>query len=106
MLIGAVQRELRQLLTARTQRATGPLAEAEQELVTLAVECETLEAQRRQFDENLTRLATQQEAYEDAQRKRPWEAHEHKALQAQARAAALAELERSVQGAGANAACQ
>jgi hypothetical protein len=98
VLIGAVQRELRQLLTARTQRATGPLAEAEQELVTLAGECETLEAQRRQFDENLTRLATQQEAYEDAQRKRPWEAHEQKALQAQARAAALAELERSVQG--------
>jgi hypothetical protein len=98
VLIGAVQRELRQLLTARTQRATGPLAEAEQALATLAVERDTLEAQRRQFDENLTRLATQQEAFEDAQRKRPWEAHEQKALQAQARAAAVAELERSVQG--------
>ena len=98
VLIGAVQRELRQLLTARTQRSTGPLAEAEQALTALAVERDTLEAQRRQFDENLTRLATQQEASEDAQRKRPWEAHEQKALQAQARAAAVAELERSVQG--------
>jgi len=74
VLIGAVQRELRQLLTARTQRATGPLAEAEQALAALAVERDTLEGQRRQFDENLTRLATQQEAFEDAQRKRPWEA--------------------------------
>ena len=98
VLIGAVQRELRQLLTARTQRSTGPLAEAEQALATLAGERDTLDAQRRQFDENLTRLATQQEAFEDAQRKRPWEAHEQKAAQAQARAAALAELERSVQG--------
>ena len=98
VLIGAVQRELRQLLTARTQRATGPLAEAEQALATLAVERDNFEAQRRQFDENLTRLATHQEAFEDAQRKRPWEAHEQKALQAQARAAAVAELERSVQG--------
>ena len=98
VLIGAVQRELRQLLTARTQRATGPLAEAEQALAALAVERDTLEGQRRQFDENLTRLATQQEAFEDAQRKRPWEAHEQKAVQAQARAAALAELERNVQG--------
>src|SRR3984957_12898685 len=98
VLIGAVQRELRQLLTARTQRSTGPLAEAEQALAALAVERDTLEAQRRQFDENLTRLATQQEAFEDAQRKRPWEVHEQKVLQAQARAAAVAELERSVQG--------
>ncbi|SDI70821.1 AAA family ATPase [Paraburkholderia phenazinium] len=98
VLIGAVQGELRQLLTARTQRATGPLAEAEQALAALAAERDTLDAQRRQFDENLTRLATQQEAFEDALRKRPWEAHEQKAVEAQARAAALAELERSVEG--------
>jgi DNA repair exonuclease SbcCD ATPase subunit len=97
VLIGAVQRELRHLLTARTQRSTGLLAEAEQTLATLALECEALEAQRRQFDENLTRLATQQEASEDAQRKRPWEAHEQKAVQQEARAVAVAELERSVQ---------
>lgn len=98
VLISAVQRELRQLLTARTQRSTGPLAEAEQALAALTAERDTLDAQRQQFEENLTRLATQQEAYEDAQRKRPWEAHEQKAVQAQARANAAAELERSVQG--------
>jgi hypothetical protein len=97
-LIAAVQRELRQLLTARTQKSTGPLAEAEQALAALIVERDDLEQQRQQFDENIGRLATQQEAFEDAQRKRPWELHEQKAVQAQQRADAAAELERSLQG--------
>ncbi|MFM0736138.1 AAA family ATPase [Paraburkholderia xenovorans] len=97
-LIAAVQRELRQLLTARTQKSTGPLAEAEQALAALIAERDELELQRQQFDENIARLATQQEAFEDAQRKRPWELHEQKAADAQRRADAAAELERSLQG--------
>ncbi|MGF6770793.1 chromosome segregation ATPase [Paraburkholderia sp. GAS199] len=97
-LIAAVQRELRQLLTARTQKSTGPLAEAEQTLAALTTERDELEAQRVQFEENIARLATQQEAFEDAQRKRAWELHEQKAVQAQQRADAAAELERSLQG--------
>lgn len=97
-LIAAVQRELRQLLTARTQKSTGPLAEAEQALTALIEERDELEQQRQQFDENIVRLATQQEAFDDAQRKRPWELHEQKAVQAQQRADAAAELERSLQG--------
>jgi hypothetical protein len=56
-LIAAVQRELRQLLTARTQKSTGPLAEAEQALAALIVERDELEQQRQQFDENIVRLA-------------------------------------------------
>lgn len=97
-LIAAVQRELRQLLTARTQKSTGPLAEAEQTLARLIEERDELEQQRQQFEENIARLAAQQEAFDDTQRKRPWELHEQKALQAQQRADAAAELERSLQG--------
>lgn len=97
-LIAAVQRELRQLLTARTQKSTGPLADAEQALAALTAERDELEQQRLQFDENIARLATQQEAFDDAQRKRPWALHEQKAVLAQQRADAAAELERSLQG--------
>ncbi|MFM0037079.1 AAA family ATPase [Paraburkholderia strydomiana] len=97
-LIAAVQRELRQLLTARTQKSTGPLAEAETTLAALIAERDELEQQRQQFDENIARLATQQEAFDDTQRKRPWELHEQKAVLAQQRADAAAELERSLQG--------
>ncbi len=97
-LIAAVQRELRQLLTARTQKSTGPLAEAEQAVAALIAGRDELEQQRQQFDENIARLAALQEAFDDTQRKRPWELHEQKAVQAQQRADAAAELERSVQG--------
>ncbi|MFM0557051.1 AAA family ATPase [Paraburkholderia sediminicola] len=97
-LIAAVQCELRQLLTARTQKSTGPLAEAEQTLARLIEERNELEQQRQQFEENIARLAAQQEAFDDTQRKRPWELHEQKALQAQFRADAVAQLESSLQG--------
>lgn len=97
-LIVAVQRELRQLLTARTQKATGPLAEAEQTLAGLIVERDELEQQRLQFEENIARLATQQETFEDIERKRPWALHEQKAVLAQQRAEAAAELERRLDG--------
>ena len=96
-LIAAVQRELRLLLTARTQRSTGPLAEAEQTLAALIAERDELEQQRQQFEENIARLAAQQEAFDDTQRKRPWELHEQKAELAQKRADAAAELERGLQ---------
>jgi chromosome segregation ATPase len=59
-LIAVVQRELRQLLTARTQKSTGPLAEAETALSTLSAERDDLVRQREQFDENIARLAAQQ----------------------------------------------
>lgn len=97
-LIAAVQRELRQLLTARTQKATGPLAEAEQTLARLIEERDELEQQRQQFEENIARLAAQQEAFDDTQRKRPWELHEQKAVQAQLRADAVVQLEGSLKG--------
>ncbi|MDR6469961.1 DNA repair exonuclease SbcCD ATPase subunit [Paraburkholderia graminis] len=96
-LIAVVQRELRQLLTARTQKSTGPLAEAETALSTLSAERDDLVRQREQFDENIARLAGQQEAFDDAERKRPWELHEQKALLAQQRADAAVQLERGVQ---------
>ncbi|HEX7934454.1 MAG TPA: AAA family ATPase [Paraburkholderia sp.] len=97
-LIAAVQRELRQLLTARTQKSTGPLAQAESALAALIVERDELNRQREQFEENIARLATQQEAFDDTERKRPWELHAQKAALAQQRADAAAELERSVEG--------
>ncbi|WGS53123.1 AAA family ATPase [Paraburkholderia sp. D15] len=95
-LIAAVQRELRLLLTARTQKSTGALAEAEQTLAKLIEERDELQQQRLQFEENIARLATQQETFDDVERKRPWEAHEQKALAAQRRAEAAAELERGL----------
>jgi DNA repair exonuclease SbcCD ATPase subunit len=98
VLIAVVQRELRQLLTARTQKSTGPLAEAETALAALTAERDDLEQQRQQFEDNIARLASQQEAFDDTQRKRPWELHEQKAVLAQQRADAAAELERSLHG--------
>ncbi|CAH2781328.1 MAG: DNA double-strand break repair Rad50 ATPase [uncultured Paraburkholderia sp.] len=86
------------MLTARTQKSTGPLAEAEAALTALNTERDDLVRQREQFDDNIARLAAQQAAFDDAQRKRPWELHEQKAVLAQQRADAAAELERSVQG--------
>jgi DNA repair exonuclease SbcCD ATPase subunit len=97
-LIAAVQRELRQLLTARTQKSTGPLAEAEQTLTRLIEERADLEQQRQQFEANIASLATQQQTFDDTQRKRPWEIHEQKALQAQLRADAVVQLESSLKG--------
>ncbi|REE21909.1 DNA repair exonuclease SbcCD ATPase subunit [Paraburkholderia sp. BL27I4N3] len=97
-LIAAVQRELRQLLTARTQKSTGPLAEAEQTLTRLIEERADLEQQRQQFEANIASLATQQQTFDDTQRKRPWEVHEQKALQAQLRADAVVQLEGSLKG--------
>jgi hypothetical protein len=97
-LIAAVQRELRQLLTARTQKPTGPLAEAEQALARLIEERGDLEQQRQQFEANIASLAAQQQAFDDTQRKRPWELHEQKALQAQLRADAVVQLEGSLRG--------
>ncbi|MEX3854747.1 AAA family ATPase [Paraburkholderia sp. BR10923] len=97
-LIAAVQRELRQLLTARTQKSTGPLAEAEQKLATLIASRDELRQQRQQFDDNIARLASQQQAFDDAERRRPWELHEQKAALAQQRAAAVEQLERGLEG--------
>ncbi|WP_025597560.1 AAA family ATPase [Burkholderia sp. WSM2230] len=97
-LIAVVQRELRQLLTARTQKSTGPLAEAEAALSALSAERDDLVRQREQFEENIARLAAQQEAFDDAERKRPWALHDEKAVLAQQRADAAADLERNVQG--------
>ncbi|NML35071.1 AAA family ATPase [Paraburkholderia antibiotica] len=97
-LIAAVQRELRQLLTARTQKSTGPLAEAEQKLAALSASRDELQQQRQQFDDNIRRLTEQQEAFDDAERRRPWELHDQKATLAQQRAAAVVELERGLQG--------
>ncbi|ACD19735.1 AAA family ATPase [Paraburkholderia phytofirmans] len=97
-LIAAVQRELRQLLTARTQKSTGPLAEAEQTLTRLIEERADLEQQRQQFEANIASLATQQQTFDDTQRKRPWEIHEQKAVQAQLRADAVVQLEGSLKG--------
>src|ERR1700761_4347330 len=97
-LIAAVQRELRQLLTARTQKSTGPLAEAEQTLARLIEERGELEQQRQQFEANIASLAAQQQTFDETQRKRPWEIHEQKALQAQLRADAVVQLESSLKG--------
>ncbi|MBB5408392.1 energy-coupling factor transporter ATP-binding protein EcfA2 [Paraburkholderia sp. HC6.4b] len=97
-LIAAVQRELRQLLTARTQKSTGPLAEAEQKLASLIASRDELQQQRQQFDDNIARLAAQQQAFDDAERRRPWELHEQKAALAQQRAAAVERLERGLEG--------
>ncbi|MBB5446540.1 MULTISPECIES: AAA family ATPase [unclassified Paraburkholderia] len=97
-LIAAVQRELRQLLTARTQKSTGPLAEAEQKLASLIASRDELQQQRQQFDDNIARLAAQQQAFDDAERRRPWELHEQKAALAQQRAAAVEQLERGLEG--------
>ena len=93
-LIGAVQRELWQLLTERARKPTGALAAVENELSELRHRRTELDGQRQRFDEDIGYLSTQQAAFDDAQRKRPWDELEEKAVEAQKRAHAVAELER------------
>ncbi|CAN0626680.1 AAA_23 domain-containing protein [Burkholderia multivorans] len=94
VLIDAVQRELWKLLTERKRSPTGALADAESRLSALQQQQRELDAQKRQFDDDLTRLTVLQAEFDDAQRKRPWEAMQQKADEATKRAAAFAELER------------
>ncbi|CAN0627354.1 AAA_23 domain-containing protein [Burkholderia multivorans] len=94
VLIDAVQRELWKLLTERKRSPTGALADAENRLSTLQQQQRELDAQKRQFDDDLTRLTVLQAEFDDAQRKKPWEAMQQKADEATKRAVAFAELER------------
>ena len=94
VLIDAVQRELWKLLTERKRSPTGALAEVESRLSLLQQQQRELDAQKRQFDVDLTRLTVLQAEFDDAQRKKPWEAMQQKADEASKRAGAFAELER------------
>ncbi len=94
VLIDAVQHELWKLLTERKRSPTGALADAESRLSALQQQQRELDAQKRQFDDDLTRLTVLQSEFDDAQRKKPWEAMQQKADEATKRAAAFAELER------------
>ncbi len=94
VLIDAVQRELWKLLTERKRSPTGALADAESRLSALQQQQRELDAQKRQFDDDLTRLTALQAEFDDAQRKKPWEAMQQKAEEAAKRAVAFAELER------------
>ncbi|KDB09361.1 hypothetical protein LIG30_1640 [Burkholderia sp. lig30] len=94
VLIDAVQRELWKLLTERKRSPTGALADAESRLSALQQQQRELDAQKRQFDDDLTRLTVLQAEFDDAQRKKPWEAMQQKADEATKRAVAFAELER------------
>ncbi|GLU34942.1 AAA family ATPase [Trinickia caryophylli] len=95
-LIEAVRGELAQLLTSRSQRATGALAQAEKELASARDEYASLEQQRGQFEGDTERLAALQQAFDEAQQKRAWETLESKAQDAHRRAAALAEMASSL----------
>lgn len=94
VLIDAVQHELWKLLTERKRSPTGALADAESRLSALQQQQRELDAQKRQFDDDLTRLTVLQSEFDDAQRKKPWEAMQQKADEATKRAVAFAELER------------
>jgi hypothetical protein len=92
-LIRAVSAERGKLLT-RTSKSTGALAQTETELAAKRGERHALSESKTAFDEDINRLASLQAEHDDAKRKRPWDALEQKAAQAQERAKASAELER------------
>jgi hypothetical protein len=94
VLIRNVQAERGKLLT-KTSKTTGALAESESELAALRARCIELSQQKDQFDESINQLTQVQADYDDARRKKPWEALEQKAAHARTRADAFAALERA-----------
>ncbi|KNH07572.1 DNA double-strand break repair Rad50 ATPase [Candidatus Burkholderia brachyanthoides] len=92
-LIRAVSAERGKLLT-RTSKTTGALAQAETELAAQRRDRDVLCASKIEFDEDINRLVLLQAEHDDAKQKKPWEALEQKAAQAQERAKASAELKR------------
>jgi hypothetical protein len=94
VLIRTVQAERGKLLT-KTSKTTGALAESEAELAALRARCIELSQQKDQFDESINQLMQVQADYDDARRKKPWEALEQKAADARTRAEAFAALERA-----------
>ncbi|AKJ66941.1 hypothetical protein PATSB16_04930 [Pandoraea thiooxydans] len=97
VLIHAVQHELFKLVTEKTRRPTGALADIELELSELTKALGDLEAQQHQFDEDINRLSRLQAEFNAIQKTRPWEELQAKAAAAVKRADALDELDREYQ---------
>ncbi|MBC8737145.1 GTP-binding protein [Paraburkholderia sp. UCT31] len=92
-LIATVERTLLELLTDKQRRPTGPLLAAINRLAELETERTELEAQRAEYEADLGHLATQQAAFNETELKKPWEALDVQAAEAQARADAVKQLE-------------
>jgi chromosome segregation ATPase len=106
VLISAAHRELHKLLTEKTRKPTGALASVEAELQAALDQDQQLRSQQAQFENEADRLIKLQAEFDETARRKPWEALEKKAQDAQRRLAelrtardALAQLE-AVRNAG------
>jgi hypothetical protein len=106
VLISAVKQELHKLLTEKTRKPTGPLASIEAELEAALEQEQLLHSQQAQYENEVDRLIKLQAEYDDVARRKPWEALEKKAADAQGKVSelrsaksALAQLE-AMQNAG------
>ncbi|WP_153101260.1 AAA family ATPase [Paraburkholderia hayleyella] len=92
-LIAAVEAELFKLVTEKRRQPANQLLEANNALAELEAQRETLASQWRDFEAQLAMLTSQQAAYDETERKKPWDALEAQANEAQARADAAAQLQ-------------
>jgi DNA repair exonuclease SbcCD ATPase subunit len=106
VLISAARQELHKLLTEKTRKPTGPLAAVEAELEAALEEEQHLRSQQAQYESEVDRLIRLQAEYDEAARRKPWEALEKKAADAKEKVTelrtakgTLAQLE-TVQNAG------
>jgi hypothetical protein len=89
VLISAVRQELHTLLTEKTRKPTGALAAVDAELQAALEEEQQLRSQQAQYENDVDRLVQLQTEYDDMARRKPWEALEKKAADAQAKVAEL-----------------
>jgi hypothetical protein len=89
VLISAVKQELNALLTERTRKPTGALAAIDEELHAALEQQRQLRGQQALYEDEVDRLVRLQAEYDEMSRRKPWEALERKAADAQGKVAAL-----------------
>jgi DNA repair exonuclease SbcCD ATPase subunit len=89
VLISGVKQELHKLLTEKTRKPTGQLATTEAELEAALAQEQHLRSQQSQYENDVDRLIRLQAEYDDVARRKPWEALEKKAADAQGKVTEL-----------------
>ena len=96
VLIGAVQRELFQLLTDKQRRPTGVMLDAINQHSALTVQLDELTKQSQQYNADVDVLARVQAEHAKVSGEKPWEEFDLKIAQAEAKVKAVGPLEQRV----------
>jgi hypothetical protein len=89
VLIRAVRQELHKLLTEKIRKPTGALAAVDAELCAALEHEQQLRSQQKQYESEVDRLLALQAEYDAQALRKPWEALEKKAVDAQGKVAQL-----------------